>query len=184
MAQMDFHRSETHSQTENRFVVAKGRDDGLEVWGSRCKLLYIEWINKCPSVEHRELYSIVNHNGKDVNMYIHIHYIYTYTILWAEEPGGLQSMGSKSQTWLSDYHFTLDVYESLFRIPETKHNIVNQLYFNKINLKRNIQGTGGCLVRTRCKDKPLMRWNVWSRASGYLQDGARHLGSWASLWVT
>ena len=87
-----------HTRRQNRFVVAKGRDDGLEVWGSRCKLLYIEWINKCPSVEHRELYSIVNHNGKDVNMYIHIHYIYMYTILWTEEPGGLQSMGSKSQT--------------------------------------------------------------------------------------
>ena len=26
-------------------------------------------------------------------------------ILWTEKPGELQSMGSQSQTWLSDFHF-------------------------------------------------------------------------------
>ena len=24
---------------------------------------------------------------------------------WTEEPGGLQSLGSRSRTWLSDFHF-------------------------------------------------------------------------------
>ena len=30
-----------------------------------------------------------------------------WKIPWMEEPGRLQSMGSQSQTWLSDFHFTL-----------------------------------------------------------------------------
>ena len=35
------------TDTENRFVVAKGKGDrgGKEFGISRCKLLYIEWIN-------------------------------------------------------------------------------------------------------------------------------------------
>ena len=40
---------ETDSQTENRLVVAKGKgDEGGMDWEfgvSRCKLVYIEWIN-------------------------------------------------------------------------------------------------------------------------------------------
>ena len=41
--------TETDSQTENRFVVAKGDGGGggmdWEFGISRCKLLYIEWLN-------------------------------------------------------------------------------------------------------------------------------------------
>ena len=33
--------------------------------------------------------------------------ILTWRIPWTEEPGGLQSMGSQSQTRLSDFTFTL-----------------------------------------------------------------------------
>ena len=31
--------------------------------------------------------------------------ILAWKIPWTEEPGGLQSMGLQSQTWLSDFHF-------------------------------------------------------------------------------
>ena len=31
--------------------------------------------------------------------------IFAWEIPWTEEPGGLQSMGSQSQAWLSDEHF-------------------------------------------------------------------------------
>ena len=57
---------------ENRLGVAKGErvEGGIEweVWVSRCKLLYREWINnKAPlySTENYIHYPMINHNGKD-----------------------------------------------------------------------------------------------------------------------
>ena len=43
--------------------------------------------------------------------------ILAWRIPWTEEPGGLQSTGSQSQTWLSEF-------------TSLQYNIVNQLYFN------------------------------------------------------
>ena len=36
--------------------------------------------------------------------------ILAWRIPWTEEPGGLQSMGSQSQTRLSDHHSLTDIY--------------------------------------------------------------------------
>ena len=40
--------------------------------------------------------------------------ILAWRILWTEEPGGLQSMESQSQTQLSDFHFTSCLYIFFF----------------------------------------------------------------------
>ena len=50
-----------------------------ELWISRCKLLYTEWINnKGPTVQHRELcsYSMINQNGKEYEKECVCIYIY------------------------------------------------------------------------------------------------------------
>ena len=66
---------------ENRLVVAKGEGAGggmeREVGVSRCKLLYIEWINKVllSSTENYIQYPVINHNGKE--------YIYKKKECWA-----------------------------------------------------------------------------------------------------
>ena len=52
-------------------MVAKGEGDGggkdWEFGISRCKLLYVEWINKVPlySTENYIQYPVINHNGKE-----------------------------------------------------------------------------------------------------------------------
>ena len=56
---------------ENRLMVAKGEGvGGVMEWEfgvSRCKLLYIEWINKVLlySTENYIQYPMINHNGKE-----------------------------------------------------------------------------------------------------------------------
>ena len=57
---------------ENRLVVAKGEAVGrrmeLEVGVSRCKLLYIEWMNNkflLYSTGNSIQYPMINHNGKE-----------------------------------------------------------------------------------------------------------------------
>ena len=72
---------------ENRLLVAKGEGVGggmeWEVGVSRCKLLYIEWINSKVLLYGRENYTqypIINHNGKEhkkMNVYI-----YTYLSIY------------------------------------------------------------------------------------------------------
>ena len=56
---------------ENRLVVAKGKGikGGMD-WDfviSRCKLLYIEWVNKVPlySTGNYIQHTMTNHNGKE-----------------------------------------------------------------------------------------------------------------------
>ena len=67
---------------ENRLVVAKeeGVRGGMqwEVGVSRCKLLYIEWINNkvlLYSTGNYTQYPMINHNGKDIKKDVYI-YIY------------------------------------------------------------------------------------------------------------
>ena len=57
---------------KNRLVVAKGEVGGggmnWEFGVSRCKLLYIEWINNkvlLYSTGNYIQYSVINHNGKE-----------------------------------------------------------------------------------------------------------------------
>ena len=66
---------------ENRLVVAKGEGGGgrmdWEVGVSRCKLLYMEWINNkvlLYSTENYIQYPMINHNGKEYlkNIYIYV----------------------------------------------------------------------------------------------------------------
>ena len=66
------YETETVTDIENRLVVAKGEGVGgrmeWEVEVSRCKLLYIEWINNkvlLYSTENYIQYPMINHNGKE-----------------------------------------------------------------------------------------------------------------------
>ena len=61
-----------HTDIENRLVVAKGEGvEGGKDWEfgiSRCKLLYIEWINNKDllySTGSYIQYPVINHNGKE-----------------------------------------------------------------------------------------------------------------------
>ena len=60
-------------------MIAKGKEVGEErrLDVSRCKLLYIEWINKLllHSTENYSQYHMINHSGKDCIKGIYI-YIY------------------------------------------------------------------------------------------------------------
>ena len=61
------------ADTEHRLVFAKGMGAGggmeWEVGVCRCKLLYMEWINKVPlySTENYIQCPMMNHNGKEYN---------------------------------------------------------------------------------------------------------------------
>ena len=65
------HICETLKDTENRLVVAMGEGCGggmdWEFGISRCKLLYIGWINKVlqHGTENHIQYPVINHNGKE-----------------------------------------------------------------------------------------------------------------------
>ena len=65
------YKTETDSQTENRLVVAKEEEVGgrvdWEVGFSRCKQLYIRWINKILlySTGKYIQYLVINHNRKE-----------------------------------------------------------------------------------------------------------------------
>ena len=73
MAQMNLSTYRNRlTDIENRLVVAKGKDVGAglkwEIGVSRCKLLYIEWINnKVPlcSKENHIQYPMINYYGKE-----------------------------------------------------------------------------------------------------------------------
>ena len=105
------YETETDSDIENRLVVAKGEGGeggkDSEFGISRCKLLYIGWVNNkvlLYSTGNYIQYPVINHNGKEYE---------------------------------KEY---ICITESLCCTAEIKHNIVNQLYFNKINfLKRSAQ---------------------------------------------
>ena len=68
---------------ENRLVVAKGEGGGggmdWEVGISRCKLLYIGWINNKAllySTGNYIQYPVINHNGKEYEKeYIYVHWV-------------------------------------------------------------------------------------------------------------
>ena len=79
MTQMNLY---TKQDIENRLVVAKGKGVGgrmeWEVGVSRCKLLYIGWINNkvlLYSTKKYIQYPMINHNGKE---YFKKEYIYIY----------------------------------------------------------------------------------------------------------
>ena len=66
------YETETKSWIENRLAVAEGEEFGggieCEVGVSRCKLLYMEWINNkllLYSTEDYIQYPMKNHNGKE-----------------------------------------------------------------------------------------------------------------------
>ena len=57
----------TYEDTENRLVIAKGRDGKFGI--SRCKLLYIGWINNnnflLYSTRNHIQYLVINHKAKE-----------------------------------------------------------------------------------------------------------------------
>ena len=73
---------EKQSQTQkiNLWLLKRRKSGGVKDWDfgiSRCKLLYIEWINKFLPYSTRNYiqYPMINHNAKVYELYI---YIYTH----------------------------------------------------------------------------------------------------------
>ena len=73
---------ETETDIENRLMVAIEGSGGGRDWEfgiSRCKILYVEWINKkvmLYSTGNYIQYSVINHNGKEYekeDIYTHRH---------------------------------------------------------------------------------------------------------------
>ena len=63
------YETETDSQTENRLVVAEAGGIDWEFGISRCKLLYMEFINNevlLYSTGSYIQYPVINHNGKEI----------------------------------------------------------------------------------------------------------------------
>ena len=62
MTQMNLSTKQKQTQKQDRFVIAKWEDSGegrdWEFGISRCKLLYIEWVNKVLLYSTGKLYSI------------------------------------------------------------------------------------------------------------------------------
>ena len=91
--------------------------DGLGVGINRCKVLYIGWINHkvlLYNTGHYIQYCVLSHNREEY-IYIYI-YIYTHT-----------------HTFFFILHCIIYTHTLLYR--RNYHNLVNQLYFNKINFK-------------------------------------------------
>ena len=71
MTQMTYVQNRNGLSTENRLVVAGldgGQKERLGFGISRCKLLYIEWINNkvlLYSTGNYIKYPVINHNGKE-----------------------------------------------------------------------------------------------------------------------
>ena len=78
-------QKQTHRQRTNRLVVDKGKEgcrgEYWELGISRCKLLYIEWINNkvlLYSTLNCIQCTVIKHNGKDyekeyIYIYLYIH---------------------------------------------------------------------------------------------------------------
>ena len=80
------YETETDSQTQIRFVAAKGKGEWgrerLEFGISRCKLLHIGWIiNQVPlqNTGNYIQYPMVSHNGKEYEKEC-VYIVYVYTI--------------------------------------------------------------------------------------------------------
>ena len=81
------YETETDSQIQRTDLWLPGDGGGMD-WGfgiSRCKLVYIEWINNkvlLYSAENYVEYLVLNHNGKEYKKeYVYI-YIYMYICMY------------------------------------------------------------------------------------------------------
>ena len=120
MTEMNFCTKQ--KQTQNRPVVAEGwGKKGLGVWISRCKLLYIGWINSkvlLYSTGKYIQYPVINHNGKELWKVLHMnltreqgtkHLKELLSVLWKK----LKHMQKRKGWWtlgichpVSNYKFT------------------------------------------------------------------------------
>ena len=74
---------ETETDIENRLMVAIEGSGGGRDWEfgiSRCKILYVEWINKKVMLYitgNYIQYPMINCNGKNIKLYVYITLLYT-----------------------------------------------------------------------------------------------------------
>ena len=73
----------------------------VELWAS----LVAEMVNSLPTMQETWVRSLGREDPLEKGMALHSS-ILAWRIPWTERPGGLQSMGSQSLTWLGDYQHT------------------------------------------------------------------------------
>ena len=87
---------------------------GLTGWISlQSRRLSGSMVENLSAREEAWVRSLVGEDSLKKNMAIHSS-ILAWKILWTEEPGGLQSRGLQSRTWLNDYTTTKLLYKVVF----------------------------------------------------------------------
>ena len=66
--------------------------------------LVAQMVKNLPAMEETQVWSLGGEDPQEKGMVTNSS-ILTRQIPWTEEPGGLQSMGLQSRTWLSGFHF-------------------------------------------------------------------------------
>ena len=69
----------------------------------------VQMVKRLPTMQQTRIQSLGREDSLEKEMETHSS-ILAWKIPWTEKPGGLQSMGSQSQTRLSDFtfHFSID----------------------------------------------------------------------------
>ena len=86
-----------------------GRIGRFERWWAPWDSLMVQMVKRLPTMRQTRVQSLGQEDSLEKEMATHSS-ILAWKIPWTEKPGGLQSMGSQSQTRLSDFtfHFSID----------------------------------------------------------------------------
>ena len=66
----------------------------------------LQWLRMLWLIQETQILSLCQEDLLEKEIATHFSSILAWEIPWTEEPGGLQSMGSQSWTWLSDWTAT------------------------------------------------------------------------------
>ena len=73
----------------------------------------VQMVKNLPAMQETQVWSLCWEDPLKKEVATHSN-VLAWGIPWTEELGGLQSMGSQNQTWLSDYlHFFHKVFQSI-----------------------------------------------------------------------
>ena len=129
--------------------------------------LVAQTVKRLPTMWETWVWSLGQEDPLEKEMTTHSNTL-AWKILWMEEPGGLQSMGSQSRTWLSDFTFTLFslVAQRLKFLPPMRETRVRSL------------GQEDSLENEMLTHSSILAWRIpWTEKPGRLQSmGSQRVG--------